>query len=477
MCAMPSRLPTRDIALLTQESTREPLHVATLAILDPGPSGLDHATLVESINERIAIVPRYRQRLVSAPAGLGRPVWLDDEAFDLSYHVRRSALPGPGSMAALRDLVARLLARRLDRQRPLWEAYLVEGLADERVALLIKSHQALVDGTDTVDLAQVLLDETDEVREVPGDHWRPRVGPGPGQLLARSVLDSVRHPRQATDVAVSTAWRFASALTGLPVHRRSDQRGPLAATLSQQRRFVTVATRLEDYRSVRKAHGGTVNDVILATITGGLRGWMLTRGEQIRATTRLRAMVPMSVVDIDAEPTSLGSQVVGHQLSLPVGETNPVVRLHQVSYALRAHRETGRAVAANRLSALPGFAPTTFHVLGARIVQQQPLGSYHVAITNVPGPQDPLFMSGARMVETYPALPLTEGHAVAIGVTSYDGGVYVGIVADRDAVPDVDVLGQCMVEALDELVSTSSPIPERAPRGRARPQAPGTRPP
>ncbi|MDQ3627468.1 MAG: wax ester/triacylglycerol synthase family O-acyltransferase [Actinomycetota bacterium] len=471
---MSSRLPTRDIAFLTQESTRAPLHVATLAILDPGDAGFDHDTLVQSINERIAFVPRYRQRLVSAPAGLGRPVWLDDEDFDLTYHVRRSALPRPGSMDQLRELVARLLARRLDRHRPLWEAYLVEGLTDERVALLIKSHQALVDGTDTVDLAQVLLEETNRVRDVPGDHWRPRTGPGPVQMLVESALDSLRHPRQAADVATSAAWRLASALPvlpGLPA-RRSDHRGPLAATLSQQRRFVTVATRLEDYRTVREAHAGTVNDVILATITGGLRGWMLTRGEQIRATTRLRAMVPMSVVDAEAEPTSLGSHVVGHQLSLPVGESNPVVRLHQVSYALKAHRETGRAVAANRLSALPGFAPTTFHVLGARIVHQQPPGSYQLAITNVPGPQDPLFISGARMVETYPALPLTEGHAVAIGVTSYDGGVYLGIVADRDAVPDADVLGQCLVEALEELVATATPSRVRAPRGRARPEAP-----
>lgn len=478
MWPMPSRLPTRDIAFLTQENARAPLHVATLAILDPGPGGFDHDTLVESINERIAFVPRYRQRLVGAPAGLGRPVWLDDEDFDLTYHVRRSALPRPGSMAQLRELVARLLARRLDRQRPLWEAYLVEGLADERVALLIKSHQALVDGTETVDLAQVLLEETTRVRDVPGDHWRPRPSPGPAQLLARSVLDGVRHPRQTADVVSSTAWRLVSALPALPglPARRSDQRGPLAATLSQQRRFVTIATRLDDYRTVREAHGGTVNDVILATVTGGLRGWLLTRGEQIRATTRYRAMVPMSVVDAEAEPTSLGSHVVGHQLSLPVGESNPVVRLHQVSYALKAHRETGRAVAANRLSALPGFAPTTFHVLGARIVHEQPPASYQLAITNVPGPQDPLFVSGARMVETYPALPLTDGHAIAIGVTSYDGGVYLGIVADRDAVPDVDVLGQCLVESLDELVAASSPSHARAPRGRKWPKAPGTEP-
>lgn len=471
---MPSRLPTRDIAFLTQESTRAPQHVATLAILDPGSGGFDHDTLVDSINERIAFVPRYRQRLVGAPAGLGRPVWLDDEDFDLTYHVRRSALPRPGSMVQLRELIARLLARRLDRQRPLWEAYLVEGLADQRVALLIKSHQALVDGTDTVDLAQVLLEDTNRVRDVPADHWQPRPGPGAAQLLTRSVLDGVRHPRQTADVVARTAWRLASALPTLPglPARRLDQRGPLAAPLSQQRRFVTIATRLEDYRTVREAHGGTVNDVILATITGALRGWLLTRGEQIRATTRFRALVPMSVLDAEAEPNSLGSHVVGQLLSLPVGETNPVVRLHQVSYSLKAHRETGWAVAANRLAALPGFAPTTFHALGARIVHEQPPGSYQLAITNVPGPQDPLFVSGAQVVETYPALPLTEGHALTIGVTSYDGGVFFGIVADRDAIPDVDVLALCLHETLSELVETTSVARVRAPRGRKRPERP-----
>jgi diacylglycerol O-acyltransferase len=229
---------------------------------------------------------------------------------------------------------------------------------------------------------------------------------------------------------------------------------------------VTIDTRLSSYRKVRKEHGGSVNDVILATIAGALRGWLLTRAEPVTASTRIRAMVPMSVVDDEfAEPTSLGSQVTPHLLNLPVGEPNPVMRLHQVSYAFKAHTETGRAVGANKLTEIAGFAPTTLHALGARVAASHPLRSYDLVITNVPGPQFPLYAAGARMLASYPVLPLLPGHALAIGVTSYDGHVFYGIDADRDGMRDVDVLGQCIVEALDELIEASSTRP-RAPRGR-----------
>ncbi len=466
---MPTRLRVEDMGFLAEETVYAPRQVATLAILDPGPDGFDHEKLITSISERLDFVPRYRQRVVTVPANLGRAVWTDDEDFDLTYHVRRSALPRPGSSAQLRDLVARLIARRLDRERPLWEAYLVEGLEHDRVALLIKSHEALVDGTETVDLAQVLLEETDRIRDVPSADWRPRPAPGTAELLAGSVLDNVRRPTELVSQASAAMRSLRSRLPRLGRYP-GDQSGPLSASLSQQRRFVTLATRLADYRQVRDAHGGTVNDVILATVTGGLRGWLLTRGEQIRPTTRVRALVPMSVLDAEAEPTSLGSQVVGHLLSLPVGESSPVMRLHQVSYALRAHKETGRAVAASQLAALPGFAPTTFHALAARVAEAEAPHTYEFGITNVPGPQEPLYVAGARMIETYPALPLSPGHAAALGVTSYDGGVYFGLDADRDAVPDAEVLGQCLQEALEELVETTSDSWTRAPRGRSRPE-------
>ncbi|MGH3495977.1 MAG: WS/DGAT/MGAT family O-acyltransferase [Nocardioidaceae bacterium] len=464
---MPQRLSPTDVSMLAAEASNAPRHVATVAVLDPGADGFDYDQLVSSIHDRIAFVPRYRQRVMQPPGGWATPVWVDDDDFDLTYHVRRSALPRPGSMDQLRELVARLVARALDRDRPLWEAYIVEGLEGGRVALLIKSHQALVDGTDTVDLAQVLLEESPEVRDIPGENWHPERTPTPLRLLADSLADSARHPRRG---ALTVAGQAVAIGRRLPLPNRPGiaPDGPLWAAPSRQRRFSTLATRLDDYRRVRDTNGGTINDVVLAAVAGGLRSWLLTRGEPVHPTSRLRALVPLSVVDDQAEPTSLGSHVRGHLLSLPIGESNPVVRLHQVSYSLKAHKATGQAVAANKLAALPGFAPTTFHALGARLAQSNASNSYALVVTNVPGPQEPLYVAGARMVETYPVLPLVEGHAIAIGVTSYEGGVFFGIDADRDAVPDADVFATCIGEALAELVDAGADDRQRAPRGRGK---------
>jgi diacylglycerol O-acyltransferase / wax synthase len=215
-------------------------------------------------------------------------------------------------------------------------------------------------------------------------------------------------------------------------------------------------------------HGGTVNDVVLATLTGALRVWLMTRAEAVHGTRGVRALVPMSVIDDELEPTSLGSQVAGHLLSLPVGEPSPVVRLHQLSYALKAHKETGSAVAANRLAEVPGFAPATFHALGSRVAAAQVRRGFQLVVTNVPGPQFALYAAGAQMLQSYPVQPLLPGHALAVGVTSYDGGVYFGLNADRDALPDLDVLAQCLPEALDELLDSASGARPRAPRGRRR---------
>jgi diacylglycerol O-acyltransferase len=206
-----------------------------------------------------------------------------------------------------------------------------------------------------------------------------------------------------------------------------------------------------------------------------MRAWQMTRGEPVGTGRSLRAMVPMSVIDSDLEPTSLGSQVAGHLLSLPIGETSPVVRLHQVSYALKAHKDTGRAVAANRIADVAGFAPTTFHALGSRVAAAQVRRGFHLVVTNVPGPQFPLYAAGAQMLESYPVQPLLPGHALAIGVTSYDGGVYFGLNGDRDALPDLEVLGQCVEESLAELVDSSSETRPRAPRGRKKTTDPGGR--
>ncbi len=475
---MSERLRSDDMAFLVTESASAPMHNATLEVFEPPSDGFDYDRLVALIADRIAFVPRYRQRIRTVPGRLANPVWVDDDDFDLTFHVRRSALPRPGSMDQLRDLVARIMSRPLDRNRPLWEVYLIEGLEHGRFAILSKSHQVLVDGVSTVDLGQVILDVDPKPRETVPDEWRPQPEPSQPSLLAAAISDSLRDPRLAATTVRDNAenvLRTAGSLGGKVLGqvsalsgRRSALDSPVNATLSEQRRFVTVASTLEDYRRVRRVHGGTVNDVILATVTGGLRSWLMTRAESVHGSRTLRAMVPMGVIDSDLEPTSLGSQVAGHLLSLPIGESSPVVRLHQVSYALKAHKETGRAVAADRLAGVAGFAPTTFHALGSRVAAEQVRRGFNVVITNVPGPQFPLYAAGAQMLESYPVPPLLPGHALAIGVTSYDGHVYYGLSGDRDALPDLDVLGQCLLEALEELVDSASDTRLRAPRGRKK---------
>ena len=462
------RLSPLDAMFLHQDSPTVPRQVASLAILEPGDQPLDYDRLIHVINERIDLVPRYRQIPRSVPGAFGTPVWLDDENFDISLHVRRSALPRPGTTDALHELVGRLIARRLDLDRPLWELYLIEGLEGGRVALLFKSHQALVDGSETVDLAQVLLEETAHDRDIPHEEWNPRSEPNAAELLVNTVSRNVRHPGEALRVTELNVGRLARKLPVIG----SDGQTPssvLSTQLSRHRRFASLAVSLADLRRIRGEHGGTVNDVILACIAGGIRGWMLTRAEPVTAKTSFRAMVPMSVVAKDGLPTSLGSQVRGHLLSLPVGESNPVVRLHQVSYALKDHRETGSAVAANKLASLPGFATSTFHAVGARVADAEAGRGHQIVITNVPGPQDALYLAGTAVAEVYPCIPLSGKRAVAIGVTSYHGKVFFGIVADRDAVPDVDVLAQCIEDALAELVVSVDDRRTRAPRGRQRP--------
>ena len=476
---MAERLPAADMSFLTQESASTPMHVATLEIFEPPGDGFDYENLIALIADRIAFVPRYRQRLLTVPGRLANPVWVDDDDFDLTYHVRRSALPRPGSMDQLRDLVSRVMSRRLDRSRPLWEVYLVEGLEGGRFAVFSKAHQVLVDGVDTLDLGQLILDDQAEPPESTRDEWVPQRRPGTISLLADAVSDAVRSPGQVVETVkggvagvqggVLRVRGAAEAITTMVASNKAMADGPLTGTLSEQRRFTTVQTKLEDYRRVRAVHGGTVNDAVLAVVTGALRAWLLTRAESVRPTTRVKALVPMSVVTDEGEYTAVGSRVTPHLLSLPVGENSPVMRLHQVSYALKAHKETGRAVSASRLADIRGFAPTTLHALGARVAAKYPRRAFNLMITNVPGPQFPLYALGARMLASYPVLPLLQGQPLAVGVTSYDGHVFYGIEADRDAVPDVDVFAQCITEALTELVDTTTGSRARAPRGRSGP--------
>jgi diacylglycerol O-acyltransferase len=484
---MSERLRPRDLAFLEDETASTPRHNATVEVFDPAdPAGsgepFDYDRFVALILDRISFVPRYRQRVQAVPGHLANPVWVDDDHFDIGYHVRRSALPRPGNTEQLRELVSRIVSRPLDRARPLWEIYFVEGIADGRVALLYKTHQALVDGVETVDLGQVLLDKDPDVKILGGDDWRAHRHPSSAGLVAAALHDNlsdlgtaVDTVRQAVGSSLRTADRFASGagkvvagLTG----RRPDRGNAFAGELSQQRRVVGVETSLADYRTIREEHDGTINDVILATLTGAIRAWLMTRTESLGGLRHVQAVVPVSVIDDELEATSLGSQIAPHFVTLPIAEASPVVRLHQVSYSFQAHKETGRAVAANRLAGIAGFAPTTFHAIGARVAAAEVRRDFQLSITNVPGPQSPLYCAGAKMLRTFPIPPLLPRQALAIGVTSYDGKVFYGITADRDLVPDVELLGQCVTEALTELLDTATGGRPKSPRGRRKKAAP-----
>ena len=448
---MPERLNPLDVSFLYFEESTTAMHVGGVALFQAPEAGFDYDQLVELINHRIAFVPRYRQRIRAVPGNLASPVWVDDEHFDVTYHVRRSALPRPGTDEQLRDLVGRIMSRQLDRNRPLWEMYLVEGLQGGRFAILTKTHHAMVDGVSAIDIGQVILDVTPEPRDTPADSWQP----SPLARRPSAVVDVVRH--SVSDVR-RTAGRLAGAAAGLAAVTRTvarpPQSSPLNANIGEQRRYAMVEADLDDFKRIRKVHGGTVNDVVLAVVAGGLRSWLLTRGEPVTAKSVVRAMVPLSV-RTESEAGVLGNRVASYLVDLPVGEPSPVVRLHQVSYAMQGHKETGQAIGAEALVSLAGFAPPTLHSLGARVGSGLSRRLFNLVVTNVPVPQFPLYAAGAELLATYPVVPLAKGQAVSVGVTSYNGRLFFGLNADRDAMADVDVLAQCISDALSELRETA----------------------
>jgi WS/DGAT/MGAT family acyltransferase len=392
-------------------------------------------------------------------------VWVDDERFDVTYHVRRSALPKPGSRDQLNELVARLMSRPLDRSRPLWEMYLVEGLADGNFAIISKSHQSLVDGLSAVDIAQVMLDPTEETASVAGDSWRPRPEPTDVELLSQAFTELTTRPAAAieavrdtvSDVSKTAARigeRAGGLLSAALAVARPPVPSPLNVPIGEQRRFATVDLSLADLKRVRAALGGTINDTILAVITGALRSWLQARGVAVAQGDAMKAMLPISV----AVPSAMSGHAGGNRVSatlveLPVGEQDPAVRLQQISYQLAQLEEGSQFVGADSIVNIAGFGPPTLHALGARVGSTMSHRVYNLVITNVPGPQRPLYAAGSRMVAAYPVVPLTKNQALSIGLISYDGGVYLGLYADRDALPDLDVLVSCLHESMDELLA------------------------
>ncbi len=448
------RLSALDAAFLYMEDRNAHMHVGGLCVFDgPPPS---HGELLQHVESRLAAVPRYRQRLAFVPLGQGRPVWVDDAQFDLEYHVRRTALPAPGGESELRRLTSRLLSQRLDRDKPLWELWCVEGLEEGRFALVSKTHHCMIDGISGVDIATVLLDRTratgSQVLTAP---WRPRPAPSGRELLLDSVRHQLTHPlevaRDALRGSAQARRQLGEIVLGaLPMLKLAGMGRAPASSLNQpigpHRRFETVRLDLGRVRRVKGALGGTVNDVILAVVAGALRSLLQRRGEP--PVGSLRALVPVSVRQPDARHT-LGNQVTAVFCPLPVGEADPRRRLAMVREAMQDLKGSRQAVGGLALTQLGDFAPPTLAAQAARV--QALARFFNLVVTNVPGPQDALYLAGRQMQACYPAVPLAADQTVCIGLLSYNGAIGVGLLGDADLARDLPELAAALATALTEL--------------------------
>jgi WS/DGAT/MGAT family acyltransferase len=447
------------------------MYVGSLSILRRPRAGLSYETVLATVEQRLPRVPRYRQKVREVTMGLARPVWIDDRDFDITYHVRRSALPSPGSEEQLHELIARLAARPLDKSRPLWEMYLVEGLAKNRIALYTKSHQALINGMGAVEIGHVIADRTRQLPPFVEDIWVPAREPGTTRLLLGAIGDWATRPRAQLNAVRSGVTALATNSGQLvevgrrlldvarTIARGTAPSSPLNTTVSRNRRFTVARGRLDDYRAVRTRYNCDVNDVVLAVITGALRNWLLSRGEAAAPTSTVRAMAPLPVYldeTFDAASRAQAvSQVTPFLVDLPVGEGNPVVRLSQIAHATESNPTASSLVDARTIVTMSGFAPPTLHALGIRVASSLSARLFNLLITNAPGAQSQMYIAGAKLLETYAVPPLLNNQVLAIGVTSYNGMLYFGINADRDAMSDVDMLPALLTESLDELLEAA----------------------
>lgn len=463
-----AKLTPQDADFFRLESTTHPVHIGSLAVLDnTGDDGepiLDYQALVDLVESRLPLVPRYRRKVREIPLSLGRPVWVEDSRFDITYHLRRSALPSPGSDDQLYELTARLGSRPLDPGRPLWEMYLIEGLSGGRCAIYTKSHAALVDGHAALEIGHVVVDGAESPREIADDAWIPRREPSDTDLLLGALGHLVAQPGSAVEVlrevGAGTAGFIGTAgrtVEGAVAAVRSAASGtpdsPLNTRTSRQRRFTVAVTELDDYKRVHQQAGCTINDAVLAVVTGALRNWLLSRNKGLIESSVLRAVVPMS--GYSGEPgtgRTLPSGITPFLIDLPVGEPSPVMRLSHIAHATAEDARGRHGVRASTLVHLAGFAPASLHAMSVRAASTFADHTFNLVITNAPGPQTPMFVGGARMLEMYPVSPLLRNQATSIGITSYDGRVCYGLNADREAMADIGVLAASVPESMEELL-------------------------
>jgi diacylglycerol O-acyltransferase len=463
------RLTSIDASFLHQEGESSHMHIGGVLIFEGPPP--EFGDYLNHIRGRLHLVPRYRQRLATPPLETGRPLWVDDPTFNLEYHVRHTALPAPGTEPQLFLLTARIASQQLDRSKPLWENWLVEGLEGDRFALIFKTHHSLVDGVSGVDLATVLFDpERKPAAPAPDlQPWRPRPEPSSVELVAAGVRGIVGATAGLATRAVAAATRPAATLSTLRdavegvgeivwAGLNPAPQTPLNVEIGPYRRYTVTRQQLADYKEVKDALDGTVNDVILSVVSGSLARWLHSRGVRTEGV-ELRALVPVSVRGRDQRGT-LGNQLTVMRGPLPVYISDPVARLRFVSSAMDGLKESKQAVGAATLAAVNNLAPPTILAQASRLNFSTRL--FNLIVTNIPGPQVPLYVLGRRLEDLFPVAFLPENHALAIAIMSYNGNIDYGLLADFDALPDIDVIAEGIDLALAELLG--------AARGKAAPE-------
>jgi WS/DGAT/MGAT family acyltransferase len=461
-----------DASFLHIEGPNNPMHIGGVSIFEgPAPP---FERLEEMVGGKLDLVPRYRQKVRFVPLGLGRPVWVQDPHFNLSYHLRHSALPRPGTEEVLRKTAARIFAQHLDRRKPLWEIWMVEGLSESRWALLSKVHHCMVDGVSATDLMTVMFE--DGPGADPERTWTPEPEPSSVELVLRTLGRQASSPSEQLRVVRAAARRPRASLAkaGGLVRGMTSTAGllrPLGSSsltgpVGPHRTWSTASVHLSDVKAIRAGLGGTVNDVVLAIVSGGLRQLLSARGEQVDDRT-VRALVPVSVRR-PGERGSYNNRVSAMFAELPIGIVDPVARLQSIRAQMDGLKQSSQAVAGDVLTSLSGFAPPLLLALGGRLAARSPSLGVQTGVTNVPGPQQPLQTLGRRMLESFPFVPVIGHVRISIAIFSYDGNLYFGVTGDYDSSSDIDILTAAIERSAAELLATApipSPVaPQPAPR-------------
>jgi diacylglycerol O-acyltransferase len=453
-----------DSSFLHVENDTTPMHIGAVSIFEgPPPPYVDLRAMVAG---KLGLVPRYRQKVRSVPLAVGSPVWIDDPHFSLDYHLRHTAIPAPGSEEQLRQMAARVFSQALDRDKPLWELWAVEGLQRKRWALLSKVHHCMVDGVAATDLMSVMFSDATAVGTGDGGvalarEWAPAPEPTGAEVLVRTLvrrasptgqLEALRRMAGAPRETLRSLAEAARATAAASGSMRPVAASSLTGPIGPHRRWSWAQARLSDVKVVRNELGGTVNDVVLTLITNGFRELLESRGEDVPENRVVRTMVPVSVRR-KGERGVYNNRVSAVFAGLPVGLTDPAQRLQTIRAEMDGIKESKQAVAGDVLTSMSGFAPPLLLALGSRLVTLSPRLNMHTATTNVPGPQQPVQTLGRRMLQSYPFVPVVGSIRIVVAIFSYDGGLFFGVTGDYDGAPDIDVLTAGIVRGMDDLLA------------------------